>query len=84
MVTDRAIYLGNLDWVGNEFNFNAGAGLVISQPEGMEERNSTVVEQLRAAFERDWFSRYTHSLQMPGCLCRDGNAVRTCSSAGYI
>lgn len=54
---------GNLDWVGNEFTFNAGAGLVISQPEGIEERNSTVVEQLKAAFERDWFSRYTHSLQ---------------------
>ncbi|XP_029306333.1 inactive phospholipase D5-like isoform X2 [Cottoperca gobio] len=64
MVTDRAIYLGNLDWVGNEFTFNAGVGLVISQPEGVEERNSTVVEQLRAAFERDWFSRYTCSLQV--------------------
>ncbi|XP_047459909.1 inactive phospholipase D5-like isoform X2 [Mugil cephalus] len=63
MVTDRAIYLGNLDWVGNEFTFNAGAGLVITQPEGVEERNSTVVEQLQAVFERDWFSRYTRSLQ---------------------
>ncbi|GAA6234605.1 inactive phospholipase D5-like isoform X1 [Lates japonicus] len=63
MVTDKAIYLGNLDWVGNEFTFNAGVGLVISQPEGVEERNSTVVEQLRAAFDRDWFSRYTRSLQ---------------------
>uniref|UniRef100_A0AAV2JNK3 PLD phosphodiesterase domain-containing protein n=1 Tax=Knipowitschia caucasica TaxID=637954 RepID=A0AAV2JNK3_KNICA len=31
MVTDGAIYLGNLDWVGNEFSHNAGAGLVISQ-----------------------------------------------------
>ncbi|XP_073338624.1 inactive phospholipase D5-like [Pagrus major] len=62
MVTDKAIYLGNLDWVGNEFTFNAGAGLVISQSEG-EDRNSTVVEQLRASFERDWFSRYTRSLQ---------------------
>ncbi|KAM9803683.1 inactive phospholipase D5-like [Neosynchiropus ocellatus] len=63
MVTERALYLGNLDWIGNEFTFNAGAGLVISQPEGVEERNSTVVEQLRVAFERDWFSRYTLSLQ---------------------
>ncbi|XP_056252264.1 inactive phospholipase D5-like isoform X2 [Seriola aureovittata] len=63
MVTDRAIYLGNLDWVGNEFTFNAGAGLVISQSEGIDERNATVVEQLRAAFDRDWFSRYTRSLQ---------------------
>lgn len=49
--------------MGNEFTFNAGAGLVISQPEGVEDRNATVVEQLRAAFERDWFSRYTRSLQ---------------------
>lgn len=64
------VVAGNLDWVGNEFAFNAGAGLVISQPEGVEERNSTVVEQLRAAFDRDWFSRYTHSLQankLPNC-----------------
>uniref|UniRef100_A0A673BAL5 Uncharacterized protein n=1 Tax=Sphaeramia orbicularis TaxID=375764 RepID=A0A673BAL5_9TELE len=52
--------ISNLDWVGNEFTFNAGAGLVISQPEGVEDRNSTVVEQLRAAFERDWFSRGVH------------------------
>lgn len=49
--------------MGNEFAFNAGVGLVVSQPEGIEERNSTVVEQLRAAFDRDWFSRYTRSLQ---------------------
>lgn len=54
---------GNLDWVGNEFTFNAGAGLVIRQSEGFKDRNSTVVEQLRAAFERDWNSRYTRSLQ---------------------
>lgn len=63
MVTDRGLYLGNLDWVGNEFTFNAGAGLVISQSEGVEDRNSTVVEQLQAAFERDWYSRYARSLQ---------------------
>uniref|UniRef100_A0A8C5AGK7 Uncharacterized protein n=1 Tax=Gadus morhua TaxID=8049 RepID=A0A8C5AGK7_GADMO len=50
---------GNLDWVGNDFTFNAGAGLVISQQEGVDQRNSTVVEQLRDAFERDWSSRYT-------------------------
>ncbi|XP_062257031.1 inactive phospholipase D5-like isoform X1 [Platichthys flesus] len=71
MVTDRAIYLGNLDWVGNEFTYNAGAGLVISQPEGVEDRNSTVVEQLRAAFDRDWFSHHTRSLQankIPVCI----------------
>uniref|UniRef100_A0A8C6T972 PLD phosphodiesterase domain-containing protein n=1 Tax=Neogobius melanostomus TaxID=47308 RepID=A0A8C6T972_9GOBI len=67
MVTDRAIYLGNLDWVGNEFTYNAGAGLVISQTDDDDERNSTVVDQLRIAFERDWFSRHTRSLQ-PVCV----------------
>lgn len=36
---------------------------MISQPEGVEEKNATVVQQLRAAFERDWFSNYTRSLQ---------------------
>ncbi|CAL8254472.1 unnamed protein product [Lota lota] len=70
MVTDSAVYLGNLDWVGNEFTFNAGAGLVISQPEAVEERNSTVVGQLRDAFERDWSSRYSRPLlpdKLPVC-----------------
>ncbi|XP_006783670.1 inactive phospholipase D5-like isoform X2 [Neolamprologus brichardi] len=63
MVTDRAIYLGNLDWEGDEFTFNAGAGLVISKVEDIDDRNFTVVEQLQAAFERDWFSQYTIPLQ---------------------
>uniref|UniRef100_A0A8C5N8B2 Uncharacterized protein n=1 Tax=Gouania willdenowi TaxID=441366 RepID=A0A8C5N8B2_GOUWI len=60
MVTERAVYLGE---VNRSFTFNAGAGLVIRQPEGVEDRNSTVVEQLHTVFERDWFSRYTRSLQ---------------------
>ena len=65
---------GNLDWVGNEFTFNAGAGLVISQQE--DQRNSTVVEQLRDVFERDWSSSYTHSLQpdlLPICNRHQAN-----------
>ncbi|XP_055783681.1 inactive phospholipase D5-like isoform X1 [Salvelinus fontinalis] len=63
IVTDSAVYIGNFDWVGNEFMFNAGAGMVISQTEGLKERNSTLVEQVRAAFQRDWYSRHTMSLQ---------------------
>ncbi|CAB1312777.1 unnamed protein product, partial [Coregonus sp. 'balchen'] len=63
IVTDSAVYIGNFDWVGNEFTFNAGAGMVISQAEGVKERNSTLVEQVRDAFERDWYSRHTKSLQ---------------------
>ncbi|XP_072246787.1 inactive phospholipase D5-like [Leuresthes tenuis] len=80
MVTDRAIYLGNLDWVGNEFAFNAGAGLVISHPEGIEGRNITVVEQLQAVFERDWFSRYTRTVQsnkIPVCSDHQINKMVT-------
>uniref|UniRef100_A0A3P9DR06 Inactive phospholipase D5 n=1 Tax=Maylandia zebra TaxID=106582 RepID=A0A3P9DR06_9CICH len=55
--------IGNLDWEGDEFTFNAGAGLVISKLEDIDDRNFTVVEQLQAAFERDWFSHYTIPLQ---------------------
>lgn len=54
---------GNLDWVGKEFTYNAGAGLVISHPANVTERNSTVVEQLQAVFKRDWFSRYANTIQ---------------------
>uniref|UniRef100_A0A3B5KT96 PLD phosphodiesterase domain-containing protein n=1 Tax=Xiphophorus couchianus TaxID=32473 RepID=A0A3B5KT96_9TELE len=63
MVTDKAVYIGNLDWVGKEFTYNAGAGLVISHPANVTERNSTVVEQLQAVFKRDWFSRYANTIQ---------------------
>ncbi|XP_043991501.1 inactive phospholipase D5-like isoform X1 [Gambusia affinis] len=63
MVTDKAVYIGNLDWVGEEFTCNAGAGLVISHPANVTERNSTVVEQLQAVFKRDWFSRYANTIQ---------------------
>ncbi|KPP78759.1 inactive phospholipase D5-like [Scleropages formosus] len=76
MVTDNSVYIGNFDWVGNEFAYNAGAGLVISQDRGAEERNATVVEQLKAAFLRDWHSRYTKSLQankVPECGKRRGS-----------
>ncbi|KAM4599059.1 inactive phospholipase D5 isoform 1-T1 [Fundulus diaphanus] len=63
MVTDKAIYIGNLDWVGEEFAYNAGAGLVISHPANVTDKNFTVVEQLQAVFERDWFSHYAVPLQ---------------------
>ncbi|XP_036410338.1 inactive phospholipase D5 [Megalops cyprinoides] len=62
MVTDSAVYIGNFDWVGNEFAFNAGAGLVISQAQGVDDRTATIVGQVKAAFERDWYSRYTRIL----------------------
>uniref|UniRef100_A0A672S097 Inactive phospholipase D5-like n=1 Tax=Sinocyclocheilus grahami TaxID=75366 RepID=A0A672S097_SINGR len=62
MVTDNTAYIGNLDWVGSELAFNAGAGLVIQESENQREGQDSIVEQLTAAFERDWFSPYTISL----------------------
>ncbi|RXM36541.1 Inactive phospholipase D5 [Acipenser ruthenus] len=69
MVTDRAVYIGNNDWIGNDFTYNTGVGLVISQAEASS--NSTIVEQLKAVFERDWYSRHAKSLQankIPECI----------------
>ncbi|OXB66787.1 hypothetical protein ASZ78_015127 [Callipepla squamata] len=69
MVTDGAAYIGNFDWVGNAFTQNAGAGLVINQADA---GNSTsIIKQLKAVFERDWYSHYAKSLQptkMPNCF----------------
>ncbi|KAL2083307.1 hypothetical protein ACEWY4_021080 [Coilia grayii] len=64
MVTDNALYIGNFGWVGNEFTYNAGVGLVISQEEDPEDRNVTMVQQMRAVFDRDWHSRYAKPLQL--------------------
>ncbi|XP_056605799.1 inactive phospholipase D5 isoform X2 [Triplophysa dalaica] len=64
MVTDKAVYIGNLDWVGSEFAFNAGAGLVIQESQSQpQDGQNSIVEQMTAVFERDWFSPYTISLQ---------------------
>ncbi|XP_066553445.1 inactive phospholipase D5-like [Amia ocellicauda] len=72
MVTDNALYIGNFDWVGNEFAYNAGAGLVIHQTQGQEDQNSTnILQQIKAVFERDWNSRHSKSLQsnkIPECI----------------
>lgn len=60
---------GNFDWVGNAFTQNAGAGLVINQADA---GNSTsIIKQLKAVFERDWYSHYAKSLQptkIPNCF----------------
>ncbi|KAJ8360264.1 hypothetical protein SKAU_G00167890 [Synaphobranchus kaupii] len=70
MVTDTAVYMGSFDWLGNEFAYNAGVGLVISQAVAPEDQRASVVGQVKALFERDWFSRYAKSLQankLPEC-----------------
>lgn len=59
--------LGNLNWVGKEMGFSAGVGVVIRQ--GLT-GNITVVERMKAVFERDWHSHYSKALdpdQIPVC-----------------
>ncbi|KAK3522887.1 hypothetical protein QTP86_006347 [Hemibagrus guttatus] len=67
VVTDNSVYIGNLDWVGKEFVFNAGAGLVVSE----SGRSLTLTEQLKSVFDRDWRSVYAKPLQP--------NKIPTCS-----
>ncbi|KAK2919342.1 inactive phospholipase D5 isoform X2 [Channa argus] len=62
MVTDSAVYIGNHDWVGSDFAINAGVGLVIRMKTSLKDRGVTILEHLKAAFERDWGSRYAKSL----------------------
>ncbi|KAM6941497.1 inactive phospholipase D5 [Lycodopsis pacificus] len=61
MVTDNAVYIGNHDWVGSDFAINTGVGLVVKMKNSLESRG--VLEHFKAAFERDWRSRYAKSLQ---------------------
>ncbi|OBS72105.1 hypothetical protein A6R68_13316 [Neotoma lepida] len=68
MVTDGAAYIGNFDWVGNDFTQNAGTGLVINQADVRD--NRSIIKQLKDVFERDWYSPYAKSLQptkQPNC-----------------
>ncbi|XP_060609873.1 inactive phospholipase D5 isoform X2 [Anolis sagrei] len=68
VVTDKAVYIGNFDWVGTYFNTDAGAGLVINQAESGNK--TSVIKQLKAVFERDWYSHYAKSstTKIPNCL----------------
>ncbi|MEQ2261836.1 hypothetical protein XENORESO_016545, partial [Xenotaenia resolanae] len=63
MVTDNAVYLGNHDWVGSDFAINAGVGLVVRMKDGTKDRGATILEYIKASFERDWRSRYAKNLQ---------------------
>ncbi|XP_053157435.1 inactive phospholipase D5 isoform X3 [Hemicordylus capensis] len=77
VVTDRAAYIGNFDWVGTYFNQNAGAGLVINQ--GNMGNKTSIVTQLKAVFERDWFSHYAKNspTKISDCLSYKAAANKT-------
>uniref|UniRef100_A0A8C5RD21 PLD-like domain-containing protein n=1 Tax=Laticauda laticaudata TaxID=8630 RepID=A0A8C5RD21_LATLA len=59
VVTERDAYIGNFDWVGTYFNQNAGAGLVINHAD--TGNKTSIIKQLKAVFERDWYSHYAKS-----------------------
>ncbi|KAM9711067.1 5'-3' exonuclease PLD4 isoform 1-T1 [Dama dama] len=63
MVTEKAAYIGTSNWSEDYFSSTSGVGLVVSQrAPGTPPRVSTVQEQLRQLFERDWNSRYAVGL----------------------
>ncbi|XP_053183095.1 inactive phospholipase D5 [Scomber japonicus] len=64
MVTDNAVYIGNHDWVGSDFAINAGVGLVVKMKNSLTDSGVSILQQVKAAFERDWRSRYAKNLQV--------------------
>ncbi|XP_043551415.1 inactive phospholipase D5 isoform X1 [Chiloscyllium plagiosum] len=72
MVTDKAAYISTSDWVGDNFVKNTGVSLVIEHKQSRRRlRKATVLEELKAVFERDWNSKYAQNLEInifPECL----------------
>lgn len=60
---------GNHDWVGSDFAFDAGVGLAITMEKSPTEVGETILEQVKASFERDWTSRYAKT--QPGSKDHD-------------
>ncbi|KAM4594578.1 inactive phospholipase D5 [Fundulus diaphanus] len=63
MVTDNAVYLGSHDWVGTNFEINAGVGLVLRMGDSAKDTGATILKHIKASFERDWKSSYANNLQ---------------------
>lgn len=63
MVTDKVAYIGTSNWSGDYYVTTAGVGLVISQhaPHPIWETKA-LQGQLRAVFDRDWFSEFAVQL----------------------
>lgn len=49
--------------MGSDFAINAGVGLVVKMENSLTNSGVSIQEQVKAAFERDWRSRYAKSLQ---------------------
>ncbi|CAI5780783.1 5' [Podarcis lilfordi] len=66
MVTDKVAYIGTSNWSGDYFLRTAGSALVVNQSHVGAGEQPTVRDQLQAVFERDWNSRYSQELSLPG------------------
>uniref|UniRef100_A0A8C1G6R1 Phospholipase D family member 4 n=1 Tax=Cyprinus carpio TaxID=7962 RepID=A0A8C1G6R1_CYPCA len=58
LVTDKVAYVGTSNWSADYFSTTAGVGLVLSQ----NASGDSFHQQLRAVFERDWSSPFSHPL----------------------
>uniref|UniRef100_A0A3Q2UQF1 Uncharacterized protein n=1 Tax=Fundulus heteroclitus TaxID=8078 RepID=A0A3Q2UQF1_FUNHE len=54
---------GSHDWVGTNFEINAGVGLVLRMGDSAKDTGATILKHIKASFERDWKSRYANNLQ---------------------
>uniref|UniRef100_A0ABM5FBR7 5'-3' exonuclease PLD4 isoform X1 n=2 Tax=Pogona vitticeps TaxID=103695 RepID=A0ABM5FBR7_9SAUR len=77
MVTDKTAYVGTSNWAEEYFSSTAGVGLVAQQSSvDPAKRNTTIQQQLRSLFERDWNSKYSVNMEdLPGqkdCVWKDG------------
>uniref|UniRef100_A0A1A8R275 5'-3' exonuclease PLD3 n=4 Tax=Nothobranchius TaxID=28779 RepID=A0A1A8R275_9TELE len=63
MVTDKVAYIGTSNWSGDYFVNTAGSALVVNQTESGSSE-PTVQSQLKAVFERDWFSNHSTPLSL--------------------
>uniref|UniRef100_A0A1A8FAF0 5'-3' exonuclease PLD3 n=1 Tax=Nothobranchius korthausae TaxID=1143690 RepID=A0A1A8FAF0_9TELE len=63
MVTDKVAYIGTSNWSGDYFVNTAGSALVVNQT-GSGSSEPTVQSQLKAVFERDWFSNHSTPLSL--------------------
>lgn len=50
--------------MGSDFAINAGVGLVVKMKNSLTDSGVSILQQVKAAFERDWRSRYAKNLQV--------------------
>ncbi|XP_013395460.1 phospholipase D3 [Lingula anatina] len=58
MVTENVAYIGTSNWSGDYFIDTGGIGFIVNQTSNSA--NSSIPQQLKAIFDRDWNSSYSH------------------------